>query len=164
MMIAELTALLLHPHDPHAELYEEFNAALTLAGGEHRLRGLVAYAKAALTETGYGPRFSTCLVCGTAIVSDIPLRYSTRGGVVCPNCAIDGQTIATTGLIALALERLPAPSAILSNPPERVGDLNALRLALELLITHAEAVTERRLRTRGVLAALFSQSATNLST
>ena len=157
MMVTEITTVLLHPHDPHADLYDEFNAALALLAGEERARAVVAYAKAALMAAGYSPQLEACVGCGEAVVSDGALRYSPRaGGVVCEKCVATGSVMETTGRIVVALSRLPAPTVLLAAPPGRAGDRQALRLAGELLLGHIEAVAEKGLRTRGLVGSAFA--------
>jgi DNA repair protein RecO len=156
MILTEISALLLHPHDPHLELYEEFNAALSLLATAQRPRAIVAYAKAALVAAGYAPQLAACAVCGEAVTLDAALRYSPRaGGIVCGKCPSEGLTVATTGRIAVALDRLPTPRALVSHPPERAADRAALVQAAELLLAHAEAVADKRLKTRTLLASAF---------
>jgi DNA repair protein RecO (recombination protein O) len=157
MIVAELTTVLLHTHDPHRELYEEFNATLALLAGPQRARAMVAYAKAALGAAGYAPQLDACVACGEAIVSDGALRYSARaGGALCGKCLSGGSTVATSGRIVVALARLPVPSAILASPPERAADPQALRSAWELLLGHVEMVVEKGLRTRSLTNSAFS--------
>jgi DNA repair protein RecO (recombination protein O) len=157
MILTEITTMLLHPHDPHVELYEEFNAALALLATAQRPRAIVAYAKAALVAAGYSPQLAACMGCGETVTLDAVLRYSPRaGGVVCGKCPSEGPTVATSGRIAVALDRLPLPRAILANPPERAAERAALGQAAELLLAHAEAVCDRRIKTRVLLGTVFA--------
>jgi len=181
MVCAEITTHLLQPLDPHESLFDELAAAIELLGqvaagatdaaasgrngaGEsaRRARALLAYVKAALVETGYWPRMDACLVCGRA-VTDTTMRFSPRaGGVICgqgqEGCHVDnaGMTLTVPGRIVLALDRLPSPAQLLANPPERVADEKALATALQLLLAHVEALTDKGLRTRFLLRGMFN--------
>lgn len=158
MMLIEITALLLHPHDPHSELFAELNAALALLATPQRPRAVVAYAKAALTAAGYQPQLEACLVCGAAPGrAPIDFRYApVAGGLVCGNCPATGRVLEVDARIVIALDRLPAPRVLQANPPERAADPAALRQALELLLAHIEAITDKGVRTRAVLGEIFS--------
>jgi DNA repair protein RecO (recombination protein O) len=157
MVIAELTTMLLHPHDPHPELFDQFNAALALAATDQRPRAVVAYAKVALEEAGYAPHLDACVSCGTPVVSDAALRYSPRaGGVICGKCPGQGMSVQTTGRIAVALDRLEPPTEFAATPPGRAADAGALLSAFRLLVAHAEAVADKGLRTRVLLGSVFT--------
>ena len=84
MLCAEVTTHLVHPHDPHEELFLELQAALELlALPSQRARGLVAYVKAVLVAAGFWPQFSGCLACGRA-PGDAAVRFSPlAGGILC---------------------------------------------------------------------------------
>jgi DNA repair protein RecO len=169
MVCAEVTTMLLHPHDPHEELYHELAAALELLGTAQRMRAVVAYGKAALEAAGYAPQLETCLVCGKALAADVPMRfYPHAGGVACAArgdisaChmqGLSGTTIAVGGRIVFALQRLPLPRALLANPPERVADAGALSMAMQMLLAQVEAITDKRVRTRYLLPGIFGTTA-----
>ena len=156
LVLTEVTLLLLHPYDPHPELYAEFSAALALLPGAQRTRAVVAYVKAALTAAGYQPHLDACVNCGAPMVADAPLRYSPRaGGVICGKCPAQGAFVPTQGRIIVALERLESPTVLLAAPPERAADPVALSQALGLLLAHAEEITGKRLKTRALIESVF---------
>jgi len=172
MMCAEITTHLVHPLDPHEELFGELEAALTLLGAETAEssgretpgsigRVLVAYVKAALMAAGYWPQLSACLKCGKH-PGDAPIRFSVRaGGILCGSngggCHVEqaGMTMAVPGRVVVALYRLPLPREIQAHRPERPADAAALRMALEMLLAQVEALTDKGVRTRGLLASIF---------
>jgi DNA repair protein RecO (recombination protein O) len=172
MVCAEVTTMLLHPHDPHEELYQELEAALELLGspqGSQRMRAVVAYVKAALEAAGYAPQLEACLVCGRALAADVPMRFFPHaGGVACgargdgPGCqmqGLSGTAIAVGGRIVIALQRLPLPRALLANPPERAADAGALSMAMQMLLAQVESITDKRVRTRYLLPGIFGMPA-----
>jgi recombinational DNA repair protein (RecF pathway) len=175
MMCAEITTHLVHPLDPHEELFGELEAALTLLGAETAGspsgetpgsigRTLVAYVKAALIAAGYWPQFGACLKCGKP-PADAPMRFSVRaGGILCGTngggCHMDhaGMTMAVPGRVVVALDRLPLPGEAQAHRPDRPADEAALRLALEMLLAQVEAVTDKAVRTRGLLSSIFENA------
>ncbi len=149
-LAAEVTLGLLHVHDPHDDLFAQFEATLGLLGSAQRPRALVAYLKAALSAAGYLPHLDACIVCGRR-TAEQAVRYTTRGGgIVCQTCPATGPTYAIPGRIALALDRLPSPVALAAAPPDRPADPAALELALNILLAQIEALLDRKLRTRGL--------------
>jgi DNA repair protein RecO len=170
MLCAEVTTMLVQPHDPHPTLFDELAATLSLLAGPQRPRLAVAYVKAALREAGYEAQWETCLACGRKLVSDSPVRFSPRaGGFACAAegerrgaCSLDnaGVTIAAPGRVIIALSRLPAPTALAASPPDRPADAAALGLAMQLLLAQVEAVTDKPVRTRYLLKSIFSSDAT----
>lgn len=181
MMCAEITTHLVHPQDPHPELFAELEAALASLGtaaGPNLARVLVAYLKAALQAAGYWPQFQQCLACGRP-TGDWPMRFNPRGGgVFCgigrttesasragesparnadPPChaAGTGLTLIVPGRVLLALDRLPLPAALRANPPDRPADQAALQTAAQILLAQVEAVTDKPVRTRELLTGIF---------
>jgi hypothetical protein len=59
------------------------------------------------------------------------------------------------GRIVIALQRLPLPQALLADPPERPADAAALAMAMEMLLAQVESITDKRVRTRYLLAGIF---------
>lgn len=158
MVAAELTIHLLHPHDPHPDIYDELLAALALFTTPQRPRALVAYAKALLTSAGYAPQLETCIACNNPLALDAPrAKFSPRAGSIlhdhCPSPP--GITIHVSPKIALALARLPAPTILAANPPDRPADPTALSQALQLLLAQTEAITDRPTKTRYTLPMIF---------
>lgn len=151
-IICECTIAMLSPHDPHASLYDELLAALTLLTGIQAPRALVAYLKCVLVAAGYQARLDTCSVCGTPVTPGGTVRFLPgQGTVVCGNCAGGGPTIATESRIILALHRLVPPTELLARPPSRPADIAALRAAAKILTAQIQALTDRRLRTADLL-------------
>jgi recombinational DNA repair protein (RecF pathway) len=171
MLCAEITTFLVHPHDPHPELYAELEAALALLPGNQRPRAAVAYAKAALLSAGYAPQLDTCLACARP-VADTPVRFSIRaGGFLCgpgngSGCAHEhaGPLLAVPGRIIAALARLPLPTALAANLPERPADATALSTALSLLLAQIESITDKPLRTRYLLKSIFTHKPSSPAT
>jgi hypothetical protein len=60
-----------------------------------------------------------------------------------------------SGRIVLALARLGTPRELAAAPPERAADAKALAIAMEMLLSQVEAVTDREVRTRHLLASVF---------
>ena len=167
MVAAEITTMLVHPHDPHEELFEELEATLQLLSTPQRTRAIVAYVKAALAAAGYGAQFAACVVCGKAVGVDVPLRFSMRaGGIVCgeiggeEGCPTSGRMVAISARLAIALDRLPTPRELLASGSERVGDPGALLVAMQLLLTHVESITNKGVRTRYLLGGIFGVKGT----
>ncbi len=175
MLCAEVTTHLVHPHDPHEELFLELQAALDLlAMPRQRARAMTAYVKAALVAAGFWPQFTGCLACGRP-PGDGSVRFSPlAGGILCgassladpavrssasatTPCRVEnsGTTSIISGRIAIALDRLALPAVLLASPPERPADETALATAMQILLTHIEMITDKSLRTRYLLAALF---------
>lgn len=171
MLCAEITTLLVHPHDPHPELYAELEAALALLPGAQRPRAAVAYAKAALLAAGYAPQLDNCLACARP-VADTAVRFSVRaGGFLCGpgnghGCSQEhaGPLTTVSGRIIAALARLPLPSALLTNPPERPADTAALATALSLLLAQIESISDKPLRTRYLLKSIFADAPSSRAT
>jgi DNA repair protein RecO len=161
MIAADITTTLVHPHDPHPELFDELEATLHLLGTPQRPRAIVAYAKAALTAAGYAPQFSACLTCAKppSTAPDALLRFSPRaGGILCLDnrCPAEGPTLTLPARIAIALDRLPAPTTLLASPPpDRPADPAALLTALHILLAHIESLTNKPLKTRYLLPTIF---------
>jgi len=156
MICAEVTAMLIVPHDPHEGLYDELDAALELMGrGEpQRMRGLVAYVKTALVEAGYGPTLLACVGCGRG-TRDEEVRFVPRaGGIICPQCG-SAEGVAVSGRIAVALERLLRPTMLVASPPTRDADPDALAKAMEVLLSQVEAVSDKRVKTRSLMGSVF---------
>jgi DNA repair protein RecO (recombination protein O) len=161
MLTAEITTHLVHPHDPHEELFLELDATLDmLPVPAHRARIAVAYVKAALVSAGYWPNFATCLECGRGPSSpDEPVRYFPRaGGIVCSGCQVQnlGACVSIPTRIAVALDRLSSPAAMRATPPERPADESALAAAMEMLLAQVESITDKPLRTRQILGTIFT--------
>jgi DNA repair protein RecO len=175
MMCAEITTHLVHPLDPHEELFGDLEAALSLLGAESAVAGsgesasaigrvLVAYVKAALMAAGYWPQLGACLKCAKP-PGDGSIRFSVRaGGILCGSngggCHVEhaGMTMAVPGRVVVALERLPLPREIQAHPPERPADAAALHIALQMLLAQVEAITDKGVRTRGLLGSIFENA------
>jgi recombinational DNA repair protein (RecF pathway) len=136
-------------------------------GTPQRMRAVVAYVKAALDAAGYAPQLDACMVCGKPLAADVALRFFPHaGGVGCgPNgggsgCHLGGSSgasLAVPARIVIALQRLPAPSVIAANPPERPADGSALSMAMQMLLAQIESITDKRVRTRYLLPGIFGR-------
>jgi len=158
MMCADVTAMLIVAHDPHEALYEELDAALELAATPQRMRSTVSYVKTLLEESGYGPTLTTCVGCDRAIGDEAAKFVPRAGGIVCSRCVGEGEVI--SGRIAVALERLGRPTELAVSPPAKEANADALAKAMELLLSHVEAVTDKRVKTRSLVGSVFSVSTT----
>jgi DNA repair protein RecO (recombination protein O) len=170
MLATDITTTLVHPHDPHSDLFDELEATLQLVGTPQRPRALVAYAKAALTAAGYAPQFSACLACARppATTPDALVRFSPRaGGILCTSaektCPIDGPMLTIPARIAIALDRLPAPTTLLTTASDRPADPAALLTAMHTLLAHIESITNKPIRTRYLLSSIFGIRLTPIS-
>jgi len=165
MLCAEVSTLVMHPHDPHEELFEELEAALQLLGTRQRMRAVAAYVKAALLEAGYAPQLDACMVCGKPLAADVPMRFFPHaGGIACgggaSGCHMEnggGTSIAVAGRIVVALQRLPSPRVLLASPPDRPADGPSLALAMGMLLAQVESITDKRVRTRYLLGGIFGE-------
>ncbi len=85
---AELTGLLIEEHDPHPEVFDALESALTQIPGPGREEAFLAFELALLLQAGYMPEWSACVECGRVIGTRDPVRFSpSRGGIVCDRCA-----------------------------------------------------------------------------
>jgi DNA repair protein RecO (recombination protein O) len=169
MLCAEVTVLLVHPHDPHSDLFDQLEATLELLATAQRTRALVAYVKSAIDAAGYAPQLETCLVCGKSLDSDMPLRFHPRaGGLTCAspsggrNCHLPGGaalSMAISGRIVAALRRLPTPLSLLAQAPRRPADAAALALAMEMQLLQVQSLTDKPIRTRYLLSTVFGAQA-----
>ena len=164
MICAEVTALLVQPHDPHAELFEELEAALGLMAGVRTAdaRGGGVCKGGGSRRRGMGRRWRhvwfaerSCAAGG----GEGMVRFSPRaGGVVCAECPIEagmGVVISVAGRMVAALGRLPGPVELAKSPPERSADAGALQAAMGILLAQVEAVTDREVRTRHLVGSVF---------
>ncbi len=159
-IICEFTVALLSPHDPHAALYDQLLAAVDQLPTTHSGLALLAYLKCALAAAGYQARLDACTICGKAIRPGSSVRFIPgMGTVACGSCAAGAETIQVQSAIILALHRLPPPAKLLQRPPERTADAAALHCAANLLVAQCQAITDRRLRTAGLLAQIFQRPA-----
>jgi DNA repair protein RecO (recombination protein O) len=127
-LVAEATMAMLHPGDSHDVLFTEC-------------------AKTLLTQTGYQPQLDQCVE-GHKQLEDQPTwRFSPRaGGIVCPQCSIQGKTIEVTTPILRALSRLAPPTQLIA--AARAADPTALQQAFKLLIAMIESITDLALKTQ----------------
>ena len=158
---AEITLAVLHPLDPHPDLFAQLQATLDLASTAERPRAVVAYAKAALTAAGYQPQLEVCVGCGEMVSMEGAYIYlPAAGGVRCRTCSgVNSQknrrSMEVRGRIAIALGRLASPAELRQNTPERSADAKALGSAMLLLLFQIESLLERELRTRVLLESVF---------
>jgi DNA repair protein RecO (recombination protein O) len=146
-LVAEATMAMLHPGDSHDVLFTECANTLSRLTDPDRRRLIVAYLKTLLTQTGYQPQLDQCVE-GHKQLEDQPTwRFSPRaGGIVCPQCSIQGKTIEVTTPILRALSRLAPPTQLIA--AARAADPTALQQAFKLLIAMIESITDRALKTQ----------------
>lgn len=153
MYLAELTASLLHEHDPHDGLFERFSATISdLSDGPMKSieTAALAFVLDLLRFVGFLPRLRKCAVCSTPIEGVRSLAVSPNaGGVVCANCAgaIADKRNVDARLISIAVNLLvmPRENARPVRPPvltrAQTDPLHAM------LIAHVQAILQKRLRT-----------------
>jgi DNA repair protein RecO (recombination protein O) len=87
---AELVSQLIEEHDPHAELFDRLEAALTRLGTFRREQVFLAFELDLLRQSGYLPEVSVCVSCGSSqrglTPQDKAFFSPGRGGVVCQSC------------------------------------------------------------------------------
>jgi DNA repair protein RecO (recombination protein O) len=87
---AELVSRLIEEHDPHADLFDRLETALTRLGTFRREQVFLAFELDLLRESGYLPEVSVCVSCGSSqrgLTPEDKAYFSPgRGGVVCRSC------------------------------------------------------------------------------
>ena len=87
---AELVSRLIEEHDPHAELFDRMETALTRLGTFRREQVFLALELDLLRESGYLPEVNICVSCSTSqrglTPEDTAYFSPGRGGVVCRSC------------------------------------------------------------------------------
>jgi len=84
---AELVSVLIEEHDPHPELFDRLELALTELATPRAEESFLAFELDLLRETGYLAELSNCVGCGATLSEREPAYFSPgRGGVVCRNC------------------------------------------------------------------------------
>ena len=104
----ELLMRLMHRHDPHPELFQDYGSALEqLASSERCDAVLRVFEKKMLESIGYGLVLDHDIESGEPIRGDRAYRYeSDRGPTGCEIDAADGLRIGGETLLSLARERL----------------------------------------------------------
>ena len=87
---AELVSRVIEEHDPHADLFDRLETALTRLGTFRREQVFLAFELDLLGESGYLPEVSVCVACSTSqrglSPEDKAYFSADRGGVVCRSC------------------------------------------------------------------------------
>ncbi len=160
-ILCEVIIALLSPHEPHPELYDELIAGFSALAEAQSKRMFLSMAKSVLAATGYQPHLENCLICKTPVRPGVRAQFCPgSGGACCIGCPAQSKTLQVDGGVLLALARLPAPSVLLSSAASKPADAAALRAAAAVLMAAIEAATDRPLRTRWALDALFGKSRT----
>ncbi len=158
-IICEMIMALLSGQEPHTQLYDELAPGLTALGGSQTQRLFLSIAKSVLIAAGYQPQLENCLVCQTPVRPGIPVNFCPqRGGVCCINCPAEAKTMRVDGGVLLALARLPLPNALLAAPPSKPADAYAMRAAATVLIAAIETSSDRGLKARWAVDALFGKT------
>jgi DNA repair protein RecO (recombination protein O) len=86
--VAELLAELTDSGDPHRQLFQAADAALSaLDSGEPIADTVLAFELAALREAGHAPSLDQCVVCGRPVEANARVAFGmTSGGVLCDEC------------------------------------------------------------------------------
>ena len=157
-IICEVMMALLSGQEPHIQLYDELAAGFAALGGSQTQRLFLSIAKGILISTGYQPQLEYCLVCKSPMRPGVPAQFCPqRGGVCCVGCPAESKTPRVDGGVLLALARLPIPSALLTAPSSKPADAPAMRAAATVLIAAIQAASDRPLKTRWALEALFGK-------
>lgn len=138
----ELLIRLLHRHDPHAELFDDYVTTLTdLVGGTHEEAALRLFEKRLLAACGYGLNLTAEISSGEVVRADLEYEYVLEQG---PRIRIPGATgLAISGASLLGLAE------------DQLEDERALRDAKKLLRAALDLyLGDRPLKTREVLRAI----------
>lgn len=158
-ILCEIIMALLSPHEPHTALYDELVTGVAAMGTAETKRLFLSMAKVILISTGYQPHLENCLVCKTPMRAGVSAQFCPRsGGACCSGCPGQSKTLRVDGGVLLALARLPHPSVLLSATPSKPADAAALRRAAAVLVAAIETATERPLKTRWAVDAIFGKS------
>lgn len=148
---------------PNPELYRLLVDTLARLNDGEGDRLLWHFAFHVLRVTGYMPELQQCVVCSNAVQPDEHMFSPGLGGVVCLNCAKDGDPAgpherAGAPLLALSLNALKVMRFFRDNPYEAVQSLNVDgELAGELqgvLGGYIHYLLEREVRSATFLAGL----------
>ncbi|RIK64853.1 MAG: DNA repair protein RecO [Planctomycetota bacterium] len=164
---AEVTAQLTEVNDPHVGLYDSLARLLSDLGTRSALAALVTYLWQMLREIGLVPELSRCMGCGSPIVRDSVVYFSSReGGAICRDCepsTVEKRRIEIRvltllqGLRNLAADGAP-PSEFADAPrDDRTSDREAaLKKAFELLDYHLTETMGKQARLRGPLMVILN--------
>jgi DNA repair protein RecO (recombination protein O) len=87
MYAAELVGLLIEEHDPHPELFDRLESALSELATPRVEEAFLNFELDLLRQTGFLADLSTCSACGGTIGEREGVSFSpSHGGVVCRNC------------------------------------------------------------------------------
>nr|VFK64423.1 MAG: DNA repair protein RecO (recombination protein O) [Candidatus Kentron sp. TC] len=110
----ELLLRLLHRHDPHPDLFEDYREALRrIPLPDREEAALRVFEKRLLAAIGYGLSWDREAETGRAVEEGKLYRYQPRRGfVACGGAANSGATVHGETLIAMARETLYAPERL----------------------------------------------------
>jgi DNA repair protein RecO (recombination protein O) len=84
---AELIGMLIEAHDPHPDLFDQFERCLSEIETRRVEEAFLAFELDLLRESGYLPEFTACVECGKDMSERQPCYFSaSRGGTICRNC------------------------------------------------------------------------------
>src|SRR5437868_2956223 len=115
--VAELLAELTEPGDPHRELFQAADAALSaLDAGAPLDETVLAFELAALREAGHQPSLEQCAVCGRAVAADKRVHFGmTSGGVLCDECRAGRRGVVSVSRGVIDALRQGSTAALSSN-------------------------------------------------
>jgi DNA repair protein RecO len=153
---AELVAMLLEEHDPHASTFDRLEKLLVDLASPRLEESFLAFQLELLRESGYLPELATCVDCSRTLDGrDRAFFSAAKGAVVCRNCeALHPDRIEVDGrLLQLAqtILKLPTQNGSTARLPRltrhQTDPLN------RLLLDHVEHTLQRRLRTGAYVVA-----------
>lgn len=144
---AELIGMLIENHDPHPELFDRFEHALSELGSTRTEESFLSFELDLLREAGYLPEMSACVMCGVQ-TADRAYFSPSMGGVVCRNCegSVPDRMEIDPRLVRLVHSVLRLPRA--NGSPQRLPQLTRHQTdpINRLLAGHIEHNLSKRLR------------------
>lgn len=163
LVCVEMVEAFAPDEQPNLELYKLLLEALSLLNDGEGDRLMWHFAFHVLRTTGYMPELQQCVVCTNVVHPDEHLFSPGLGGVVCLNCARDGESArsyerARAPLISLSANALKVMRYFRDNRYETVRNLNVDgELAGELrrvLGGYIHYLLEREVRSSAFLSGL----------
>jgi DNA repair protein RecO (recombination protein O) len=128
--VAELLSELTDNGDPHRELFQAADRALTaLDAGEPIAETALAFELVALREAGHAPSLDQCVVCGQSVETQGRVPFGlTAGGVLCGECRPGRRgVVSVSGEVIQALATASeAQNGVLRIEPAIGGELRAV--------------------------------------
>ena len=154
--IAELLGELTDDYDPHPELFDAAEHALTALRGPDAVAPVVVrFELTALRVLGHLPSLDTCVECGKTVKESGRTPFSQRaGGVLCKSCRVgQKQVISISPGVLAAMARFAAPTAEASETTELDKRIQGeLRAVLNRYLSHLLGREPRMQRYLGTAA------------